>query len=404
MKLKVTWKIAIFVIVLALSLTPAVLVNSLVGYAPVLIVLLCGIFCLVWILILKKTLIIQVATESLSCMRGEESPFRVLVENKGILPAAGIRIEFFISGEDGEDERTRTLVLSLSPREKREFGFDAGFVHIGAYKAGTKEIEVSDPLGLFKAVKEDENSYHLEILPQVVTAENLPISSNVQTESTKTRLQSPINGSEYTSVREYAFGDPIKTIHWKLSAHAGTLMTKQMESYSNTGVSVLLDLSVPDSDGEERLDEFDAVIEAGVAAGYYAARNGLDYDLMFFRKDKSVGRYVPASFLALNGIVREFRISSPEPETAATGLLERCARSAYSQANIVVCTTHADHALVVAMANAKQNGHIPVLFLILSSRLTERERDNRMSVIRQLQYYSIECRVLSSARELEGMG
>ena len=67
----------------------------------------------------------------------------------------------------------------------------------------------------------------------------------------------------------------------------------------------------------------------------------------------------------------------------------------------MVCATHADHALVMAHAAARQTGHTVILFMILSEKLTEREREQRMSVIRQLQYYGISCRVISSAKELE---
>ena len=57
--------------------------------------------------------------------------------------------------------------------------------------------------------------------------------------------------------------------------------------------------------------------------------------------------------------------------------------------------------LVMAMAAARQMGHTMILFLILSGNLTEREKELRMSVIRQLQYYSIACKVIASAKELE---
>jgi hypothetical protein len=156
-------------------------------------------------------------------------------------------------GSAGLGEQVTDLRLTLSPRETRSFGFSASFPHIGNYRAGIRRIELLDALGIFRAVRDQEKSFGVEVLPRMAQIASLPVTANVQAESTHMSVQSPLNGSDYTGVREYAFGDPMKSIHWKLSAHAGGLMTKQMESYSNTGMSVILDLQIPASDASARL-------------------------------------------------------------------------------------------------------------------------------------------------------
>ena len=401
LKLKITWKFWVYLFVLILSAAPAVLVNTLLGYGPVLLVLLCGILSFVWLCLLRGKLDFDVNTDVRSCVRGEDSQFQVYVQNKGRLPAAGVKAVFFTSDPDGLDEQTTALRLTLAPREERSFGFSAQFPHIGNYRAGIRRMELSDILGIFRAVRSAEKSYSIEVLPRVAQVSSLPVTANVQTESTRATVQSLLNGSDYTGVREYAFGDPIKTIHWKLSAHAGGLMTKQMESYSNTGMSVVLNLQIPLSDGAARMDEFDAVIETGVAAGDYAARQGMDYDLLFYRQNGTVLRTVPPSFRSLHGIVEEMRLSEPSQEQDFVRLLRENCRGVYSQANIVVCTCVLTHELAEMLVNLKQGGRTPILFLILSQELNERERQDRTAQLRRLAYANIACRVLASAKELE---
>lgn len=401
LKLKITWKFFVYLAVLILSAAPAVLVNTLLGYGPVILVLLCGILSFAWLCLLRNKLEFDVNTDVRSCVRGEDSQFQVFVKNRGWLPATGVNAVFFTSDPDGVDEQTTALRLTLSPKEERSFGFSARFPHIGNYRAGIRRMELSDIFGIFRAVRNEEKSYSVEVLPQVAHISSMPVTANVQTESSRMSVQSLLNGSDYTGVREYAFGDPIKTIHWKLSAHAGGLMTKQMESYSNTGMSVVLNLQIPTSDGAARMDEFDAVIETGVAAGDYAARQGMDYDLLFYRQNGNVMRTVPSSFRSLHGIVEEMRLSEPNQEQDVVRMLRENCQGVYSQANLVVCSCVLTKELAEMLVKLKQGGRTPILFLILSEELGERERQDRMAQLRRLEYANIACRVLASAKELE---
>lgn len=401
MKVKITWRFFVYLVVLVVSVIPAALVNTLLGYGPAVLILICGVLSFIWLLLLRNKLEFDVNTDVRNCVRGEDSQFQVSVKNRSWLPAAGVNAVFFTSDPDGLDEQVTALRLTMSPREERSFGFSTRFPHIGNYRAGIRRMELSDIFGMFRAVRDEEKSYSIEVLPQVAQISSMPVAMNVQSESSRMSVQSPLNGSDYTGVREYAFGDPIKTIHWKLSAHSGSLMTKQMESYSNTGMSVVLNLQIPTADGTARMDEFDTVIEAGVAAGDYAARQGMDYDLLFYRQDGNVLRTVPSSFRALHGIIEEMRLSGAEESHDIVRLLRENCQGVYSQANIVVCSSILSRELAEMLVKLKQGGRTPILFLVLSQGLDEKVRHDRVAQLRRLEYANIACKVLASAKELE---
>ncbi len=404
LKLKLTWKFFAFLGVLVLSAVPAVMTNSLLGYGAALLVLTSVLLSLLWLCLLKGKVRFALDTETQSCVRGEEALFQVRAENASRLPVAGLNAVFFLSDPDGLDEQTTSLRLTLAPRETRAFSFTAAFPHIGNYRAGVRRVEMTDLFGIFRAVRAEEQSYTVEVLPRVAHLTALPITTDVRTESARSTLPSPLSGTDYTGVREYAFGDPIKSIHWKLSAHAGGLMTKQLESYSNAGVSVVLDFVIPASDGAARLDEFDAVVECGVSAGDWAARQGMDYDLIFYRRDKTALRTVPASFRTLHGVVEEMRMTDAETdaERSLARLLRENCQGVYSQTNIVVCASVLTRETAEMLVRLKQGGRTPILLLVLAEGLTARERERRTAQLRRLQSANIACQVLSAARELEG--
>ncbi|MCD8343759.1 MAG: DUF58 domain-containing protein [Oscillospiraceae bacterium] len=400
--MRITWKFFIYLAVTALSALPAALTSSLLGYGPPLLLLSCGVLSLVWLRLVCRRLDFDVQTDTLSCVRGGEAEFQVRIKNNGRLPTAGVRIVFFLSGSEGLDEQVNDLWLTLSPREERAFSFSAACLHIGSCRAGIRRIELTDAFGIFKAVYNEEKSYTVEVLPRVVPLSSLPVTANVQSESRRMSVQSPLTGSDYTGVREYAIGDPIKNIHWKLSAHSDGLMTKQMESYSNTGLSVVLDLEIPARDGAARLDEFDAVVEAGAAAGNYAAEQGMDYDLLFRRADGETARLVPASFRSLNGIIDEMHIQEPNGKNGVMDILKN-SQGTYGQANIVVCSCVLSLELAEMLVKLKQGGRTPIFFLVLPKLCGDRERQERTAQLRRLQYANIACRIISSADELEAL-
>lgn len=401
MKLKFTWKFYIYLAVLALSALPAIMVNTVLGYGPMLLVLFCGLLSFGWLFLLRKQLAFAVNTPVQSCIRGESVQFQISLKNAGRLPAVGVTLVFYTSSPEDLEVQTKRISLTLAPGETRSFGIEASFPHVGVYRAGIRRMELLDTFGIFQLFRQTEQCFTVEVLPRMVQLPSLPVTSNVQTQSTKMTVQTPLNGSDYTSVREYAFGDPIKNIHWKLSAHVGGLMTKQMESYSNTGVSVVLNLQIPAADGAARLEEFDAIVEAGTAAGCYAAERGMDYELLFYRLSGAEVRAVPSSFRALNGLVGELRLAEPAPKWDMVRLLRKHCQGVYSQANVVVCSAILPVELAETLVALKQGGRTPILFLILSKKLPAQEREARMENLRLLRHANIACRVLAGAEELE---
>jgi uncharacterized protein (DUF58 family) len=82
------------------------------------------------------------------------------------------------------------------------------------------------------------------VLPRLFLNE-VKLEDKLLTES-KAFLNSTQNdGYDYTGVREYAFGDSMKRIHWKLSAHSSEYMTKITETCRKSDMTVVIDFAAP---------------------------------------------------------------------------------------------------------------------------------------------------------------
>ncbi|MDR3300533.1 MAG: DUF58 domain-containing protein [Candidatus Accumulibacter sp.] len=401
MRLRVTQKLVPLSLCLPLSLLPALLVNSVSGYLPFL-ALLCGVLLsLAHLLLIKNRVAFSADAASGRRVRGDSAGFTVSVRNGASLPVPGLRAELYFSTLDGHDCQALPLYVTLSPRQSRDFTFAADFTHIGAYRVGIRRLAIYDLFGLFYASRPALDIGHIDILPRLHTLRSLPVSSALQADSSRAVTAVQLSGTDYTGVREYAFGDPIKMVHWKLSAHALGLMTKQTESYTNAGLSVVLDFHIPDYDADARLGVFDAIVEAGAAIGDYAARSGMDYDLRYLSGNGERRRTTPASFRELDGAVRQMRVFSMDEHAALTArmLNEDCAAT-YALANIALCAAFLTEELILALLNLRRFGKHPILCLIVPTGLDPKTRAETLEPLKKLQYASIPCLVASTASEL----
>jgi uncharacterized protein (DUF58 family) len=400
MKLRPTKGLIAYVLVLVLSAAPAALSNGPVGYVPCLTLLFGGILSLAHLLLVKDRLRCQAAPERALLRRGEETPFRVSVENRCPLPVPALRMEFFLRDSSGSDDHSHPLTLSLSPKEVRSFSLSASFPHVGVYEAGLRRLEVRDLFGIFRAVSREEVRCRLEVQPRLHRVETLPLSQKQTAENDRARVAAPLSGMEYTGVREYAYGDPIKTIQWKLSAHAASLMTKEMESYASAGVTIILDFCVPTGDRETRLVLADGVAETGTAAGSWAMERGLEYQLLLPGDDGQPRQCTPSSFRDLRAWLPNLRLRDPDETGRLAQVLLRQAGDGRSLNDLLLCTAALTEETVAALVTLKQNRKNPAVCLLVPEQQDEVRRKTLAVRLARLESAGIPCRTGKTAEEV----
>lgn len=400
MTLKINLRSIAYLFVMLLSLAPALLVNTLAGYLPFLALFLCGVLSLLQLLLLKNRLEYKIVADESAIVRGEQIPFGVEITNKSPLPVVYLEAEFFVSGLDGGDSHVYPLGITMSPREKRVFSLSADFPHIGVYQIGISRLVMHDLLGNLRAVGKSGESRRIDIQPRVLPVDKLQVSTVHNVENERSLAPSPLSGMDYTGVRDYAYGDPIKTIQWKLSAHAGSLMTKQMESYTNTGATILLDFGVPDYDGETRLNMLDGIVETGVAVGNYAVRSGMDYELMYAAPDGEIRRCTPTSFWDVRAWLPEFRLQPWDANEKTAQIMRESSGGLHSQSNVLLCTARLTDEMVSALIGLRQAGKNVVVFYLVPDAIYDEERRERLAPLKRLQYARINCIAASGAQEM----
>lgn len=124
-------------------------------------------------------------------------------------------------------------------REIQTLPFDTG--RCGCVKATVEKVFVCDLLGLFRLPVKKPAPVTLTVLPRPTLRQSLP---DVLALAAQLQPLAPRQGggmSEEYEYREYAAGDPVRTVHWKLTAKMGKPIVRETMAPRGGGLTVTLD-------------------------------------------------------------------------------------------------------------------------------------------------------------------
>ena len=214
--------------------------------------------------------------------RGENHHYRALLENTGFLPIHHMALfvlqdRCILDGlEDGE-------TMDLGSFEKKECACGIQCKYAGAYNIGIYRIGLGDPFGIYQVLLPIPYTYRAVVKPPITDAANrvLEIENRRNQLGFKSENQpEEISGSD---VRTYQTGDPLHTIHWKLSARQGEWMVRLPEKMEKRQVTILLRAAMAPEDSQdiEFLRKRDFFLEFIVSAAWHFGEQGVPVRLVY---------------------------------------------------------------------------------------------------------------------------
>ncbi|MCL2096552.1 MAG: DUF58 domain-containing protein [Oscillospiraceae bacterium] len=194
----------------------------------------------------------------------------IRISNEGILPVPFIKIKIIQIDDNGKNANENIYALSIAPLKSVDFKNDIVMKRRGLYEVGIRSVEIYDMFGLFKFRRTLNIIEEILVLPKRILLYGdigRSITSEDGEEKNKRRI-----GEDRTiisHIRDYAEGDNINSVHWKLSAKkhdAGELIVKVYDRPNETNVMIIADMQVCEFDDPDLWEESgDAVVEASLA-------------------------------------------------------------------------------------------------------------------------------------------
>ena len=395
----------VLIVLLALVATalPVVFVNDVIGYVPLLALVLAILVSFIYLQILVRSL--SFSEESLipSCERGTDIEFVLKFKNSSPLVFTRLEPYIYISDLFGGVDTVTPVSMVLMPFEDRDFTFEARFDHIGVYAAGVEKIVVRDLLGLFWRTITNDTRHEVKVLPRLFDVSRVDLTT-ISSEESQRAFQAQVSDDmDYAGARDYEWGDPLKAIHWKLSARQpeGKYLTRLYETYNDPGISIIIDTSSPEYDAEGLMVVYDDVVESALSVNDYARQRGLDSVVMFRDRRGDTQSMRVLGLQEFQDLTSELPLIQVGDGREASDLLRQEGNRIHARDNIAFCTAHADERVVSALIEIKNRKRNPMLLLAVPPSLDPEEVRELTRPLRRLDSAQIVYYVLATAADLE---
>ncbi len=398
-------KILLLLAVLAVAALPAVFMNSVYGYFPILflaVLLLLSAGCLLY---LRSRLTLDVTATDLRCERGSRADIGLALHNHSQLSCPKARAALFMSDLFGALDTEEMVQFTMAGKERVDFRFGMDLNHIGIYEVGISRVVLYDFLGILHLTLPVSGKTNALVVPRIRPISELVIQELVMAESEQDTRTTVVGGTDYTGVRDYAPGDPMKQIHWKLSAHSLSYLTKIQESTRRQEYAVLLDFAAErQPDHEILMDLNDCLVETALSLTTELAEKDVGYTLLFCDRERNVTRTAQTGVDDHPELMRSFSVITPNPDQEypdAAALLQMEGNRRNASTNVLVVTSRLTEILLQELAEAARQNRNPELYYIVPAAWTSRELEKAAASLRTLDEYEIPWFMISTAVNLE---
>lgn len=276
----------VYFLLLALSAGAAYLLNDRIGYTPLLFLLLLLPLDALCVFYLRRRVRPCGTPGRRRLSRGTAAALPYAYENRGGLLACRLRVVLRLTGPEGSQPRRGKAELSIAPNGKAAVEFSLTPRHIGVYRAQIRRAKVRGPLGLFRRRLPAGQPGFLVVTPSRRTIALPESAAGGRGRGSAAAAYGGQSADSYSGAREYEPGDPMRSIHWKLTAHSQKMMTRLYEYDEDAYATVAVDLRPGEGTPEQRLDTRDRLCETAYAALCTLAGQGGKTRLVFAEGDR----------------------------------------------------------------------------------------------------------------------
>jgi uncharacterized protein (DUF58 family) len=258
---------------------------------------------------------------------------------------------------------TAGRVTSIPGNQTMEWKTDGTCTRRGLFNLGPTTLRSGDPLGLCSLELTHPNSTILLVLPPVLPLPAIEIAAGGRAgegrRSSRAALETTVS---VETVREYAPGDPLKSIHWPTSARQNALYVRQFEHMPSSDWYIFLDLEgrVQVGSGFESTEEHSIILAAslthrGLREGHSVGMVMSSPELTWISPQHSSGHSM--------GIMRALALAKPGTRPLSD-LLKDAQKSVRHGASLVIITPNVQADWAASMLQLVKIGITPTVLLL----------------------------------------
>jgi len=190
------------------------------------------------------------------------------IKNKSFLPVFDVVLEDYLSCTYAQERQKFIMLDLLKSNSSSKLTYYCVCPQRGRYEIGPLVAYFFDPLGLFYFKQVFPVFSEVYVYPRTFKIHKFP-ALNKGTSPWSGVETSRVSGDddEFYGVREYRRGDPLKKIHWMVSARKNQLIVKEFQRQSFFRATIMFNLEKDDNvgEGKESVGEYTIKIVASIA-------------------------------------------------------------------------------------------------------------------------------------------
>lgn len=275
-KFRPTANFAIYIAMLIFAIVFTQTLRSSVSAVILVFMIFLPIMALVYLLIGALTIKIYTESDYTEVEKGSPVDFSLTVSNSSPIPFPFVDAMISVPSDDAVRCQRRLTRLSLIPLGSYEIKKTLSFAYRGGYEIGVSDIYISDPMRLFCYRMDVNLSREIFVFPARRTLSGRD-GDRLDSDITETvNRHSGNDNTEISDIRNYAPGDSLRAIHWKLSSKTEELLVRQYAKNSEKQTIVICDNAVRyESDPQKYADDINEFAADGIIESVIAIVNAL---------------------------------------------------------------------------------------------------------------------------------
>ncbi len=208
----------------------------------------------------------------------ERVEFTYRFTNTSVFPVARLLLQVQMENQMTGSQKMRQVSATIGGRKSVTARLSIQGSKVGTVLVSTRKIRVYDAFGLFAFKKASLPDQAVVVYPRPRDA-LVHMERPIETRGDGSRYSPYRPGqdvSEIFALREYAPGDEVRKIHWKLSSKIDRMMIRDFSRPLNYSIFLLMELT------KNREDVVDAVVELYLSLSRALLASGINHSLAWY--------------------------------------------------------------------------------------------------------------------------
>ena len=311
--------------------------------------------------------------------RGDTLMTIFTVRHMSLLPVSAIRLKLSVPSAFSPNQE---ISVPSMPFARKLFRWRIACPHRGVFEAGVIRIYAADLFGLVTlSRKSGMKLVKVDVAPRVPAA--LPMELKGGDIGPETISRAAEDTASPSDVRKWQDGDPLKKVHWKLTARRREVMVRVYEESARPDTLIIPDLTEISAMRDQALAIEDCVCEACAGAAKAQLEAGYPVIMPLTSKTPSeISGQFPADIAAFVDALMRVKFDSPyEYEQVLTLMMRRMSRTG----GAVVVTPHLTSRIADMTARMQRSGVRTKVVWVSDTRL-----DQSLEMMERLRMENVE--------------